>query len=244
MGADMPTLPQTTDPLGSSLDGHTELAVLTSGGVDSAVLVAETLARGANVFPVYVRCGLRWETDELRHVHQWLAAPLTDGRRNGALAPLTVLELPVADLYGRHWSLDGRGVPDGASPDQAVFLPGRNVMLLVKTLLWCHLQHIPAVALGSLRGNPFPDATGGFLAAFEQAVNQAVTGRVRIVRPFAGLSKTDVLRRGRSLPLEWTFSCIDPVDGRHCGRCNKCAERRRAFADADVPDRTPYADAT
>ena len=31
---------------------------------------------------------------------------------------------------------------------------------------------------------------------------------------------------GRGLPLELTFSCIAPVAGQHCGRCNKCAERR------------------
>jgi 7-cyano-7-deazaguanine synthase len=31
------------------------------------------------------------------------------------------------------------------------------------------------------------------------------------------------------------------VGERHCGRCNKCAERRKAFADAGIADGTPYA---
>jgi 7-cyano-7-deazaguanine synthase len=42
--------------------------------------------------------------------------------------------------------------------------------------------------------------------------------------------------------LELTFSCIDPQEGEHCGRCNKCAERRRAFATSGLVDRTTYAD--
>jgi 7-cyano-7-deazaguanine synthase len=47
---------------------------------------------------------------------------------------------------------------------------------------------------------------------------------------------------GRDLPLELTFSCIAPAGELHCGRCNKCAERRAAFREADREDRTSYAD--
>jgi 7-cyano-7-deazaguanine synthase len=54
------------------------------------------------------------------------------------------------------------------------------------------------------------------------------------------LDKTEVLRRGRTLPLKHTFSCIQPDDGKHCGACNKCFERRRAFAAAGIEDPTEY----
>ena len=60
--------------------------------------------------------------------------------------------------------------------------------------------------------------------------------------PLAGLSKADVIRRGRELRLDLTFSCLSPgPDHRHCGRCNKCAERMRGFAAAGVVDPTEYA---
>jgi 7-cyano-7-deazaguanine synthase len=146
----------------------------------------------------------------------------------------------VADLYGPHWSITGQAVPDADSPDEAVFLPGRNVLLLAKTLLWCHLHRVPAVALALLGANPFPDATPEFFAAYRDAVNRAVGGRVQVLRPYAGMSKAQVLERGRDLPLALTFSCIRPVNVRHCGACNKCAERRRAFAEAGLPDATEY----
>jgi len=213
-----------------------ELAVLISGGVDSAVLLAESLRGHSPVHPLYIRSGLHWEAVELDHLRRFLAAV-----RDPALRPLHILEMPVADVYTEHWSIAGNGVPDADSPDEAVYLPGRNVWLLSKAIIWCHLRRVPSVALGTLAANPFPDATPAFIAAFRDLVNEAVGGSVRVERPYAGLSKTEVLRRGRDLPLELTFSCLRPLDGRHCGRCNKCAERQRGFAAAELLDRTDYA---
>jgi 7-cyano-7-deazaguanine synthase len=211
------------------------LAVLVSGGLDSAILVRDALRRELVVHPLYVRHGLAWEAVELQHLSNFLEAIAAE-----SLRPLQVLEMPVADLYAAHWSVTGRGVPGAATPDEAVFLPGRNVFLLAKAMVWCHLRGVPAVALAPLESNPFPDATPHFFDSFEAVVNEAVAGRVRVLRPYAGLHKTDVMRRGQGLPLGLTFSCIRPVAGRHCGRCNKCAERRRAFRDAGMPDPTPY----
>ena len=211
------------------------LAVLISGGLDSAILLGEALRSCAAVHPLYVRNGLSWEPVELHHLRRFLEAV-----RAPALRPLTVLEMPVADLYGDHWSVTGRGVPGADTPDEAVFLPGRNVLLLSKAMLWCHLHGVPAVALAPLESNPFPDATPAFFTAFERVVNQAVEGSVRVLRPYLGLHKTEVMGRGRGLPLGLTFSCIRPAGGRHCGACNKCAERRRAFADAGITDPTDY----
>ncbi len=219
----------------TSPDPPTPLAVLISGGLDSAVLLAEAAASHPAVWPLYVRFGLAWEGAEQAHLRRFLKAIAKP-----ALRPLTVLDMPVRDLYGDHWSVTGVGVPGADTPDEAVFLPGRNVLLLAKALLWCHLHTVPAVAMAPLEANPFPDATPVFFRTFAEAVNLAVGGAVRVVCPYAGLHKTDVLRRGRALPLEWTFSCIRPVNGRHCGACNKCAERKRGFADAGLPDPTPY----
>jgi 7-cyano-7-deazaguanine synthase len=215
------------------------LAVLVSGGLDSAILLAESLAVRPVVHPLYVRFGLAWEPAELGYLSRFLEAVQTP-----ALRPLVILEMPVSDLYGRHWSLTGDGVPGADTPDEAVFLPGRNLLFLCKAMLWCHLHQVPAVALAPLESNPFPDATPDFFHACETVVNGAVGGSVQVLQPYLGLHKTDVLRRGRAFPLQSTFSCIRPQRGPrgalHCGRCNKCAERQRGFQDAGIDDPTEY----
>lgn len=218
-------------------DASGTAAVLISGGIESAVLVATMLERREHVRPIYVRCGLRWEDVELAAARSFLAAIARDG-----LAPLVVLEEPIRDVYGPHWSTDGPDIPDAGSPDEAVYLPGRNLLLTVKAAVWCRLRNIKVLALGSLGSNPFPDSTDEFFRDLEAVLGRALSGGPKLLRPFAGLHKPDVVRRGAGLPLELTSSCIRPIGGLHCGRCNKCAERRLGFREADVPDRTPYAE--
>src|SRR5262249_59538466 len=106
--------------------------------------------------------------------------------------------------------------------------------MLAKAMLWCHLSGVPAVALGTLHSNPFSDATPEFFNAYQDVVNRALSNSVCVLRPYAGLQKFDVMQRGQGLPLELTFSCIRPKNGIHCGACNKCAERRRAFAEIAI----------
>lgn len=223
---------------GSSRVAAGSVAVLASGGLDSAILVCDLLRTGRRVAPLFLRQGLHWEGAELDHLRRFLGAVAAP-----ELAALTVLDCPVADLLPGFWATTGRGAPDADSPDEAVFLPGRNVLLLAKGMLWCHLNQVPALALGTLRSNPFPDATERFFSTFARAVNEGLGSDVAVLRPFGERSKGEVLELGRGLPLELSFSCIQPVGGRHCGRCNKCAERRRAFAGLGRPDPTPYDDA-
>jgi 7-cyano-7-deazaguanine synthase len=212
------------------------VAVLASGGADSAILVAELLRHHAAVHPIYVRFGLAWEATEEAHLRSFLET-LT----GPALCPLVVLDVPIAPVYGSHWSLSGEDVPDERTTDDAVYLPGRNLLLLSLPSVWCALHGVHAIALGTLKGNPFPDATDAFFADFSALVQRGMDHGLEVVTPFAGLVKADVLELGRGLALEHTLSCIDPDNGRHCGRCNKCAERRNAFAASSIDDVTDYA---
>jgi 7-cyano-7-deazaguanine synthase len=215
------------------------LAVLVSGGLDSAILLGEALRAKLAVYPLYVRQGLFWEDVELHYLQRFLEAI-----RCTALQPLAILEMPAQDIYDSHWSITGQNVPGPDTPDEAVFLPGRNVLLLGKAFLWCHLHLVPAVALALLEANPFPDATPSFFDTFQELVNESIEGKVQILRPYARLRKCEVMRRGQGLPLQFTFSCIRPLKGKHCGRCNKCAERRQAFAEAGLGDPTEYSQDT
>jgi 7-cyano-7-deazaguanine synthase len=89
--------------------------------------------------------------------------------------------------------------------------------------------------------SPFRDARPSFFQRLEALFADGDDGPVRLLLPFAQLTKSEVIRRGTNLPLEQTLSCLRPVRELHCGTCNKCAERQRAFAEAGFDDPTRYA---
>jgi 7-cyano-7-deazaguanine synthase len=215
------------------------IAVLASGGLDSSVLVAD-LARTHEVFPVYVEAGLAWEKMERRALDAYLGAlPGTN------IHKLTVLQLPVRSLYGEHWSTTGENVPDAEAPDIDVYLPGRNVLLLGLTSVWCALNDVHEVAIGSLDDNPFPDATPEFFADYSKVLSASLSHEIVISAPYRQRHKSAIIAEFPNLPLELTLTCMSPQldDGGlvHCGACNKCNERQVAFRDAGVADRTRYA---
>ncbi len=201
--------------------------VLVSGGVDSSVLAADLLARGVEVHPLYVRCGFHWERAELH----WLKRLLARLARP-ALRPLAVMDAPMAGLLAGHWGFSGKGVPGRRSADERVYLPGRNLILFSQAGVYCGLKKLPALATAVLKANPFPDATPRFRALMGRAVSRAVGREIRILAPYARLTKKQVLSRAPGFPLELTFSCLKPRGLSHCGACNKCAERERALAAA------------
>ena len=210
-------------------------AVLASGGMDSCVLIAD-LAKDALVFPIYISSGLAWEAAELKALEAFLAA-----LGNANVQPLTTLSVPMRDVYGAHWSITGSDIPGADEPDSKVFLPGRNVLLIGLAAVWCSTHDVSYIAIGSLGGNPFPDATPEFFGRFGDLLSDALGHPTRILAPYRGLHKEDIIRGHAALPLELTLTCMAPVRGQHCGKCNKCFERQSAFKAADISDPTRYA---
>jgi 7-cyano-7-deazaguanine synthase len=214
--------------------------VLVSSGLDSAVLLAHE-ATQYDVRPVYVRSGLAWEAAELRMLARLVASPALAGAR-----PLTVVDLPMRDVYpADHWAIIGTS-PAYDTPDTDVYLVGRNLTLLAKAGIVAARAEARRIVLGPLAGNPFPDATPAFFTAMAEALSRGLAHALTVTAPFAALRKAQVIELGARLgvPFELTLSCMSPVDDRHCGRCSKCRERRDGFADAGVIDPTPYAQAS
>ena len=205
--------------------------VLASGGLDSAVLLWRLLRAGRRVWPVYVRCGLAWEAAELFWLRRFLRAV-----RSARLLPLSVIDVPLGVSYGSHWSVTGRGVPGRHSADAAVYLPGRNVILLSHAALAAVQHGITRLAVGTLRGNPFGDASPRFFRSMAGALTQALGRPIRIDAPLRRLTKRALVRSADGIPLALTFSCLRPRGRRPCGACNKCAERTRAFRAAGLTD--------
>jgi 7-cyano-7-deazaguanine synthase len=216
------------------------VAVLASGGLDSSILLWD-MARLELVYPLYVHAGLAWEELERQALERFARALGSPNVR-----PVTDLSVPARELYGEHWSLTGQGVPGAEAPYDAVFLPGRNVLLIGLAAVWCSTHGVSRIAIGSLGGNPFADATPEFFEEYGGVLTRGLGHQVVVVAPYRGLTKADLVRSHSHLPLELTLTCAAPMQHRggvHCGRCSKCHERRQAFAGAGVTDRTAYDDA-
>ena len=139
------------------------------------------------VTPIYVRKGLAWEDAE----HAALIA-FVKALGNPNVKPVTTLSVPVRQIYGRHWSVTGQNVPSYDAPDGAVYLPGRNVLLLGLTAVWCSIHGVSRISIGTLGGNPFSDATPAFFESFASVLSQGLGHRILVEAPFRGGSKSQL----------------------------------------------------
>lgn len=211
--------------------------MLFSGGLDSAVLAAHA-AQSGPVAPIYIGVGFAWEAEERAMAERLFAATAYGGR----VARPAYLQFDMRDVFPpSHWAVRGEP-PAFDTPDEDVFLDGRNVILLSKAAVYMSRHGMERVLIGPLAGNPFPDATPAFFDAMARALSLGLAAPITIEAPFASMLKSDVIRIGRKLgvPLELTLSCMQPAQGKHCGRCSKCRERRDAFREAGIADPTSY----
>lgn len=213
----------------------TPACVLVSGGVESSVLLADSLNRYESVTPLYIRNHLRWEDTELFCLKNFLRSLKSEKVR-----PLRTLDFSMRDIYDGHWSLTGMRVPGSKSVDSAVYLPGRNIVLLAKAACFAAMNDIGTIEIGVLKLNPFQDGAPRFFKKMSGVLSEGLGKQIEILAPFKKLKKEDVILLGRKLPLESTFSCINPKGYEHCGECNKCTERKKAFFAAGVFDKTKY----
>ena len=204
-----------------------KICVLTSGGVESSALVYLLSKKYDRVFPLYASHGFIWEKAEIYWLKKFLKR-----LSSPSVQPLTLSRYPLKEVYPNHWSFSGKKVPSASSPDEAVFLPGRNILLLSPAGIFCYTHQIPKIAIGTLASNPFPDSSRDFFSEMEKVLNRGLSFQIKIVRPFAKRGKKEVIRLARKAPLELSFSCLKPKEKSHCGNCNKCAERKKGFARA------------
>ncbi len=212
-----------------------KVMVLASGGLDSCALIGFVARVAVEVRPLFIRNGHPWEGAEFRALERFVNALAATN-----VLPVADRSLPLRDLLDVHWH--GRGYQPGFSEGyRANFIPGRNLALLTVASLYAYVNGVSAVALALLAGNPYPDATPRFFSTFEELFAEGLQRPMSILTPFANLTKEEVIRAGTGLPLELTLSCVNPIDGEHCGdACNKCAERQKAFALAGIADPTTY----
>jgi 7-cyano-7-deazaguanine synthase len=215
--------------------------ILLSGGMDSAVALAEARAAGFDAHALSIAYGQRHDAE--------LAAAAAVAAALGAVEH-KVLALDLRAIGGSALTAD-IAVPEQPSAGIPVtYVPARNTILLALALGWAEVLGADDLFVGvnAVDYSGYPDCRPAFVAAFEALANLATRAgieghRIRVHAPLIALGKADIVRRGIALGVDFglTVSCYQADgDGRACGRCDACRLRAQGFAEAGVPDPTRY----
>ncbi|MCP4574324.1 MAG: 7-cyano-7-deazaguanine synthase QueC [bacterium] len=215
--------------------------VLASGGLDSAVCVAEA-ARDHELALLHVNYGQRTEARELQSFHA-LAGHYGVGRR-------LVVDLGHLRQIGGSSLVDTSrpvetGLPEDGAPVPSTYVPFRNANFLAVGVSWAEVIGARALYIGAVGedGSGYPDCRAEFFEAFGAAIEAGTRPetRVAIRTPLIRLDKAAIVGRGIELeaPLHLTWSCYQAEDAA-CGECESCRLRLRGFAGAGAEDPIPY----
>ena len=85
--------------------------------------------------------------------------------------------------------------------------------------------------------NAYADCSENFIRAMNDAVNIGTYSKIKIVAPFLGMTKADIVKIGLELnaPYNLTWSCYERGEI-PCGKCATCRDRAAAFAANGVND--------
>jgi 7-cyano-7-deazaguanine synthase len=220
--------------------------VLLSGGLDSATTLAICNQEGFAPYALSFDYGQR-------HDIEVLAA-------QRVAASLAVREHRIAHIdrriFGGSALTDEIPVPKSRDEKKTTdipvtYVPARNTIFLSYALAWCEVLGAADIFIGAnaIDYSGYPDCRPEFIAAFENlaalATKAGVEGtRFRIHAPLLAMSKTQIIRKGIELGVDFslTHSCYDPgANGLACGMCDSCRLRLEGFRAAALVDPIPYA---
>lgn len=193
------------------------IVLLLSGGVESSTLLRRQVETD-EVLPLFLDYGQRASAPE------WTAAR-TQCAQMGA-TPERLNLAAVGDTF-RARSEKKYHVP----------LPHRNLVALSLATSFAAHSSAGAIAIALTQDDARDYVSAGpdFCRLFAGLAD--AVGGIRLLTPFADMSKSDVVREGVALRVkfETTYSCLLGYN-RHCGRCPQCAKRQAAFRAAGVAE--------
>jgi 7-cyano-7-deazaguanine synthase len=215
---------------------------LVSGGMDSCVTAAIANAENAELAFLHVSYGQRTEARE-RRAFADLANHYQVGKQLNASieylgqiggSSLTDRGIDVAEA-----NLTSRAIPTS-------YVPFRNSHLLAIATSWAEVIGASRIYIGAVAedSSGYPDCRPEFYESFQRVIDVGTKPdtNIKLVTPVINLRKAEIIKRGLELnaPLNLTWSCYQ-AETTACGRCDSCALRLRAFAEAGVVDPIAYA---
>lgn len=220
--------------------------VLISGGIDSAVILAQAIKDGR------VCSTLSFDYSQ-RHRLELRAAQAIARFYN---VPHQIIKVDCS-AFARSSLASAKKIPQNRSSAEiakagipSTYVPGRNTLFLAYAMGQAEMMDASEIYYGpnAMDYVPYPDCRPEFIHAFQQVLNvatqQAQNGKApKLVAPLVHMRKEQILTLAHALkvPLELTLSCYDPTSlSHHCGICDACVLRKEAFSLAGLPDPTKY----
>jgi len=206
--------------------------LILSGGVDSTTLLYDEQERIA--LAISFDYGSKHNAKEIPFA-RWHCDRL--GIRH------VVIPLDFMTRYFKSSLLEGGGdIPEGHYADdnmRSTVVPFRNGIMLSIAVGIAESNGLKYVMMANHGGDHtiYPDCRPEFVDAFDAAAQAGTFVGVQLRSPYTHLTKTDIVRRGMALGVDYskTWSCYVGGDT-PCGKCGTCVERREAFAAAGLPE--------
>ncbi len=220
----------------------TKAVILTSGGLDSATLLAMAHSNGRECYSLSFDYGQRHRAE--------LNAARGLAERYGDVIH-RVVSLDLSAIGGS--ALTDMDIPVPTTPQEGIpitYVPARNTVFLSLALGWAEVLGASEIYIGvnAVDYSGYPDCRPEFIAAYRQLIGVATKAGVEgasisLETPLIDLSKGAIIDAGLRLGVDYslTVSCYQADEmGRACGECDSCRLRAAGFEQAGVPDPTRY----
>ena len=213
----------------------TEKAVIIlSGGPDSVTVAYWAKEQGYDVSAITFNYGQKAQI-EIERARE-IAGELGIGH-------LVIDMSNLSRIYQGVTSLVDKGLDVSNGFTDPIIVPFRNGVFMAVTVAYADGVDANHIYYGAHSSDePFyPDCRKEFYEAFQEAARLGTEREIFISSPYSDIKKSGVLAEAVRLgvPLDQTWSCYlnGPV---HCGACESCNNRKKAFREAGIEDPTEY----
>lgn len=125
----------------------------------------------------------------------------------------------------------------------SVWVPARNMVFTSIAASFAESIGAEIIIVGwdKEEATTFPDNSKEFLDKFNELIDVGSPNEIEIKAPAIDLDKEEIVKLGVEVeaPIEMSYSCYKGGE-KHCGVCESCMRRKRAFMKAGVEDLTEY----
>ncbi|MDR0460740.1 MAG: 7-cyano-7-deazaguanine synthase QueC [Nitrososphaerota archaeon] len=216
------------------MNDNKKCVVILSGGPDSAIVAYWAKTLDYQVYPLTFKYGqiAVKETFAAQKIAETLGI-------NTKIIDISALR----DIFNQTSSLVNRDIPLTSEFTASIIVPFRNGIFLSVAVAYALTVGADKIFYGAHGSDEacYPDCRREFYEAFEKAAQLGTDQNISICAPFSGKEKAELFKIGVELkvPLEQTWSCYLDKE-KHCGQCEACINRKKAFYKANIVDPTKY----